>query len=58
MILDTYRSLSYNCIDSVLEVNGTYYIEELKSTLSHFNYVHCGVEILSMSKHVMNNSCS
>ena len=25
-----------------------------KSNLSHFSYVHCGVEILSMSKHVMN----
>ena len=32
--------------------------------MSHFNYVHCGVEILSMSKRVMNkvfgcaNDCS
>ena len=28
--------------------------------LSHFNYVHCGVEILCMSKRIMNNvfSCA
>ena len=28
--------------------------------MSHFNYVHCGVEILSMSKRIMNKvfSCA
>ena len=48
--------VSYNCsfIDSVIEVNGTYYISKVKPNLSHYNYVHCGVEILSMSKRIMN----
>ena len=41
-------------MDSVLEVNGRYYIKKVKSVMSHFNYVHCGVEILPMSKRIMN----
>ena len=51
---------NYNCIDSVLEVNGIYYIKKVKSVLSHFNYVHCGVETLSMSRRIMNKvfSCA
>ena len=51
---EEYISLNYNYIDSVLEVNGRYYIKKVKSVMSHFNYVHCGVEILSMSKRIMN----
>ena len=57
---EKYMSYEYNYIDSVLEVKGRYYIKEIKSILSHFNYVHCGVEILSMSKRIMNKvfSCA
>ena len=29
-------------------------LRKLKSSLNHFNYVQCGVGILSMSKHIMN----
>ena len=57
---EKYISFNYNYIDSVLEVKGRYYIKKVKSVMSHFNYVHCGVEILSMSKRIMNKvfSCA
>ena len=51
---EKYVSLSYNYIDSVLEVNGRYYINKVKSVMSHYNYVHAGVELLSMAKRIMN----
>ena len=55
-----YTSYKYNYIGWVIEVNGTYYIKTAKSILSHYNYVHCGVETLSMSKRIMNKvfSCA
>ena len=53
MILKS-TSYKYNYIDSVIEVNDNCYIQNVKSILSHYNYVHCGVEILSMSKRIMN----
>ena len=34
------------------------FIQKVKSFLSHYNYVHCGVEILSMSKRIMNKAFS
>ena len=51
-------SYNYNYIDSVIEVNGKFFIK--KVILSHFNYVPCGVEILIMSKIIVNNvfSCA
>ena len=57
---EKYISFNYNYIDSILEVKGRYYIKKVKSVMSHFNYVHCGVEILSMSKRIMNKvfSCA
>jgi len=57
---EKYISYNYNYIDSVLEVKGRYYIKKVKSVMEHFNYVHCGVEILSMSKRIMNKvfSCA
>ena len=60
MILKQYISYNYNYIDPVIEVNGKFYIKKVKPILSHFNYVHCGVEILSMSKTIMNKvfSCA
>ena len=35
-------------------------LTNVKSMLSHFNYVHCGVEIVYMSKRIMNKvfSCT
>ena len=57
---EKYISLNYNYIDSVLEVNVRYYIKQVKSVMSHLDYCHCGVEILSMSKRIMNKvfSCA
>ena len=53
-------SLSCDNVDSVLEVNGRSYIRHNKSVMSRFNYCHCGVGILSMSKRIMNKvfSCA
>ena len=53
-------SYNYNYIDSVIEVNGKFYMKKVKSILPHYNYVHCGVGILSMSKWIMDKvfSCA
>ena len=57
-------SFNYAYFGSFLEVNVRYYVKQVKSVMSHFNYVHCGVEILSMFKRVMDkvidcaNDCS
>ena len=50
---EKYVSLNYKYIDSVIEVNSKFYVKKVKPILSHFNYVHCGVDILSMSKIIM-----
>ena len=57
---EKYISYNYNYIDSVIQVNGKLYIKKAKPILSHFNYVHCGVGILNMSKRIMNKvfSCA
>ena len=49
-----HMSYNYNYIESVLKADDKYYVKEVKSYLSHYNSVHCGVEILSMSKDIMN----
>ena len=51
---------NYNYIDSIIEVNDKLYSKKFKPTLSHFNYVHCGVEVFNMSKRIMNKvfSCA
>ena len=53
-----YIPYNYNYIDSVIEVNGKFYIQKANSILSHFNNVHCGVEVLNMSKRIMNKVLS
>ena len=57
---EKYVSLNHNYVDSVLEVNGRYYIKKIASVTAHHNYVYAGVEMLSMSKRIMNKvfSCS
>ena len=47
-------------IDSVVEVNGTHCIKTVTPILSHYDYVHCGVEVLNMSKRIVNKvfSCA
>ena len=52
--VDNYISLNYNYVDNALVVNGRYCITKVKPVMSHFDYVHCGVEIISMSKRSMN----
>ena len=44
----------------MFEVTGRCYIKQVKPVMSHFNYCHCGVGILSMSKRIMNKvfSCA
>ena len=58
--VEKYMSLNYNYIDYVLEINGRYYIKQLKPVMSHVNYVHCEVGILPMSKGTVNKvfSCA
>ena len=51
---DKYVSFNYNSIQSAQKVGDKYYIKKIKPILDHFNYVQCGVEILSMSKRIMN----
>ena len=46
--------MNYNFIQSYVEVGDKYYVKHIKSIIDHFNYAHCGVEILSMSKRIMN----
>ena len=57
---EQYVSLNYNYLDSVLGITGRYYIQNVKSVMSHHNYVHAEVEISSMSKRITNKvfSCS
>ena len=45
---EKYISYNYNYTGSVIEVNSKFCIKNVKPILSHYNYVHCGVEILSM----------
>ena len=57
---EKYTPYNYNYIGSVIVVSDIFYIKKAKPILPHYNYVHCGVEILSMSKRVMNKvfSCA
>ena len=57
---EKYISYNYNYIDSVIEISDKYYIKNVKSILSHSNYVHCGAGILNMSKLILNKvfSCA
>ena len=34
---ENYISLNYNYIDYILEVNGIYYIKQVKSVMNHFD---------------------
>ena len=57
---EKYISYNYSYIDSAIEVNGKCYITKAKSILSHFKYAHCGVEVVNLSKRIMNKvfSCA
>lgn len=49
-----YMNFNYKFIHSSVKVGDRYCVKKIKSILEHFNYVQCGVEILSMSKRTMN----
>ena len=47
-------SYNYNFIQSCITVNDEYQIQTIKNIIDHCNYCHCGVEIISMSRRIMN----
>ena len=51
---ETYIRFNYNFTESAIKVGDRYYVQNIKSIINHFSYVHCGVEISSMSKIIMN----
>ena len=51
---EKYINYNYNFIQSCIKVHDKYYVKKIKSIINHYNYCHCGVEILSMSKRIMN----
>ena len=55
---EKYISYNYNFIQSCIKVHDKYYVKKIKSIINHYNYCHCGVEILSMSKRIMNEVMS
>ena len=54
--VDDYINLHYNSIKTMVLCDNKklFKVEKIKSIDTHFNNVHCGVEILSMSKRIMN----
>lgn len=53
--LDTHVSKYYSFIKSIVQIsNGNYKVEHYKSIGDHYNNVFVGVEVLSMSKRIMN----
>ena len=47
---EKYIIFNYKFIESAIKVGDKYYVKQIKSIISHFNYVHCGVEILSIER--------
>lgn len=53
--LATYTARNYNQIKYIVKLNEkASMVKMVKPTMSHFNYAQCGVEVLSMSKRIMN----
>jgi len=51
---EKYINYNYNFIQSCIHVHDKYYVKKIKTIINHYNYCHCGVEVLSMSKRIMN----
>ncbi len=53
-----FLELNYNFIESAIQVQlgnkHKYYIQRIKSIINQHNYIHCAVNILDMSKRIMN----
>lgn len=51
---DNYLSYNYNFIKDFTQMGNCYIVNKIKPINEHFNNVYAGVEILSMSKRIMN----
>ena len=51
---EKYINYNYNFIQFCIKVHDKYYVKKIKTILDHYNHCHCGVEVLSMSKRIMN----
>ena len=51
---EKYINYNYNFIQSCVKVYDKYYVKKIKTIINHYNHCHCGVEVLSMSKRIMN----
>jgi hypothetical protein len=51
---DDYLARNYNFIIEMSKLDGSWLVKVLKPIDNHFNNVYCGIEILSMSKRIMN----
>ena len=51
---DKYLSYNYNFIKDIVDCGDCKVIKKIKATNKHFNNVYAGVEVLSMSKRIMN----
>lgn len=55
--LDKFVGYNFNSIESYCSLGrGVFYVKQARSVLSHFSMPHCGVEVLSMSKRLMNQA--
>ena len=52
--ISKYLDYNYNFIQSCIKVHDKYYVKKIKTIINHYNYCHCGVEVLSTSKRIMN----
>ena len=51
---ESFASLNYQWIERAQKVGERYYAKQVRGLITHFNYVHAGVEVLSTSKRIMN----
>ena len=51
---ESYMSLNYNWIERAQKVGKRYYVKRIRGVNDHFNLAQAGVEVLSMSKRLMN----
>lgn len=51
---NTYVSCNYDFIQSSVKVGTRSYVKTIKCIIEHFNYVHCGVQIVATSTRSMN----
>jgi len=53
-VFNKYMSKKYNFVKEIIELKEKYIVKEIKVINEHYNNVYAGVEILSMSKRIMN----